>query len=79
MDIIEKIDRYLNEAGKTKKTGPFKGTTNDNKRVVLKQEKNGMFYGEIRDEYGDIEASTTKKTQNEVMKWFDEQGIKKID
>jgi len=79
MDIKEKLDNYLNEAGKIKKTGPFKGTTNDGKKVRMGQEKSGMFYGEIRDKSGNIESSTTKKTQTEVMKWFEKHNIKKIN
>ena len=37
-----------------------------------------MRDGEIFDEYGDIESATTKKTKQEIDKWFSEHGIKKI-
>jgi len=64
---------FLNESKKK-----WSGKTDKGKGVEMGQDKSGMYYGEIRDRYGDIESSTTKKTKQEVDKWFSEQGIKKI-
>lgn len=68
MYITEKIDKYLNEIVKGKKSWiGFSGK----KKVKMGQDKNGVYFGEIRDEFGDIESSTTKKTIDEVKKWLD--------
>lgn len=70
----QKLSEGLLNEGKSKWTGK----TDKGKKVEMGQDKSGMYYGAIRDRYGDIESSTLKKTKNEVDKWFDEHGIKKI-
>jgi len=56
----------------------WKGKTDKGRKVAMGQQKNGMYYGEIRDEYGDIESASTAKTKQEIDRWFDEHGIKRI-
>ena len=65
-----KLRDYFNEVIKGKDT--WTGTSGD-KKVKIGQEKNGMYFGEVRDKHGDIESSTTKKTMDQVKKWLDKQ------
>ncbi len=74
MDILEKL-KMVNEI---KSVNYFTGISTSGKKVLLKQEKNGMYYGEIRDKHDDLESSTTAKTSEEVKKWFYDHGIKNI-
>ena len=76
MEVINKIDNFLNEVIKGQSS--WTGKTEKGRKVKMSQEKSGMYYGEIRDEYGDISSSTTAKTKQDVDKWFSSQGIKKI-
>ena len=77
MNITNKIDMYLNEK-KIKSVNNFTGISTDGKKILLKQEDSGIYYGEIRDKNNKVESSTTKKTQNQVMKWFKEHNIEDI-
>ena len=65
MNLIEK---YLGEVIKGKKD--WSGMAGK-KKIKMGQDRSGMYYGEIRDEFGDIESTTTAKTQQDVMKWFE--------
>jgi len=42
------------------------------KTVCFGQEKNGMHWGEIRDEYNTIDSATTCKTPADVWRWIKE-------
>ncbi len=58
----------------------FKGKEVVNNRetgrtVFFGQQENGQFYGEIRDVYGDLQASALRRTQPEIVDWFSYQGI----
>jgi hypothetical protein len=64
-DLVEK---YLGEVIKGKSS--WSGIAGK-KRIKMGQDKSGMYYGEIRDEFGDIESSTTARTQQDIMKWFE--------
>jgi hypothetical protein len=48
------------------------------KIATIGQHENGTFYGEIRDEFGDIEAATTKMTAQEVHIWASEHGADEL-
>jgi hypothetical protein len=48
------------------------------KIATIGQHENGIFYGEIRDEFGDIEAATTKMTAQEVHIWASEHGADEL-
>lgn len=48
------------------------------KIATIGQHENGIFYGEIRDEFGDIESATTKATAQEVHIWAAEHGADEL-
>jgi len=44
-------------------------------KVEIGQDKNGMWYGIIRDEQGQTESVTIKNNEEEVKEWLKERGI----
>ena len=48
------------------------------KIATIGQHENGTFYGEIRDEFGDVESATTKMTAQEVHIWASEHGADEL-
>lgn len=48
------------------------------KIATIGQHENGIFYGEIRDEFGDVESATTKATAQEVHIWAAEHGADEL-
>ena len=75
MNILERIDNYLSEIikGKSEWTGKA-----GKKTVKMGQDRGGLYYGEIKDEYGDVESATSAKLKKEIDKWFLEHDIKNI-
>jgi len=77
MNILEKLDNYLIEIikGKSEWTGK-----SGKKKVRMGQDKGagGLYYGEIKDEYGEVESATSALLKKEIDKWFEEHGIKNI-
>lgn len=72
-----KFKDYINERmmmGRNR----FRGFADGHREIMMGQDDHGMHFAEVRDRHGDIESSTTKKTQQQIMKWFEEHGIKKI-
>lgn len=75
MNILEKIDKYLSEIIKGKSEWTAKV---GKKKIRMGQDRGGLYYGEIKDEYGDVESATSAKLRKEVDQWFLEHGIKNI-
>jgi len=48
------------------------------KIATISQHENGIFYGEIRDEFDDVESATTKTTAQEVHIWASEHGADEL-
>ena len=46
-----------------------------NKNVTMGQYKNGMHYGEIKDNNGYIESACICKTSQEVIKWLHDNNV----
>ena len=44
------------------------------KHATISQAENGMYTGEIKNEYGTVDAGITAKTAAEVHKWAAEHG-----
>lgn len=44
----------------------------DGRKVMFGIDNNNMFFGEIRDESGEIECSILAESMAEVHKWIDE-------
>ena len=75
MNILEKIDNYLMELikGKSEWSGKF-----GKKAIRMGMDRNGLYFGEIKDEYGDVESATSAKLRKEIEQWFLEHGIKNV-
>ena len=79
---MDLVDKYLKEIikgksdwiGKVTKAMPFymKDAT-----VKMGQDKNGMWYGEIKQKDGEI-SSTTANSRKEVDDWLSGHGIRDI-
>lgn len=50
----------------------FKELMPDGREVTFGIDDNNMYFGEIRDFYGDIESATHKATMTDVHKWIEE-------
>ena len=49
------------------------------KIATISQHENGIYEGEIRDEFNMVESAITAKTATEVHKWAWEHGAERLE